>query len=644
MCGIAGIIGVASPENQAALARMNDAMLHRGPDAEGIWRSASNAEDHAVLLAHRRLSILDLSPAGNQPMVDPQQGDALVLNGEIYNYRALRARLQQQGRQLRSSGDTEVLFHSLQLGGQRALNQLQGMFAIAFWDNQRQQLLLARDPLGMKPLYLARNPDPGGSWSIAFASEVRSLLASGLVARRLNTSAVQSIVWNGFTVAPESIIAGIESLLPGELRQYNLAGKELQRQRYWQLPRPNADYSDKAALAAKLQETVGLHLASDVPLGVFLSGGIDSSVVANLAARTQQGAVASFTLSFPEAEHDEGPVARQIATAIGTQHHELKLSAQDFISALDVALASLDQPSFDGLNSFFMSRAVRDAGFKVALVGSGGDELFGGYTSFRDLPRFRQLSAGLTWLPGNPAANLAAALQRRFRPKGRYPALVRLAQVPAMLACRGDLLSLYQLAYALFLPETYQQLLAETAMSPLQQGLPAAFQEALGAEVEGRTTLSSIAAFEQRLFLGERLLRDADMTSMASSIEMRLPLVDTELLTAVYAVPDRQRFFPIRRKQLLRDIGLIGLDPALFERPKRGFELPYNRWLRGELGTLVAARLQDASLVRRAGLEPTAVQALWRAFESGTPGLYWTRIWALYVLLDWCERHQVEAA
>lgn len=643
MCGLAGIVGRVGEANRAALRRMTDAMAHRGPDGDGVWMGPADARGWGVMLGHRRLSILDLSTAASQPMVDPQRGDVAVLNGEIYNYVEIRGALEAQGHVLWSTGDTAAMLRLLSLRGFDAVRELRGMFAIALWDPRRRELLLARDALGIKPLYFAHNPDPAGEWSFAFASEVRALLRSGLLHKpRLRSSAVASVVWNGFTVAPETIVDGIESLLPGEMRVYAQDGLELQRKRYWtQAELPHAGSANDQDVSAALENSVQRHLASDVPLGVFLSGGVDSSAVANVAKRVSRDPVHSFTLAFTEAERNEGDIALAVAKAIGTQHHEIVLRQEDFLDRLDEAVGSLDQPSFDGLNSFFMSQAVAQAGFKVALVGSGGDELFGGYTSFRDLPAMAAWSRRLGLVPEGLRSLAARSFAAWKAPNdGRFPPQTRWAKLPAMVAARDDRLALYQCAYALFLPETHRRLLGAAAdgLGDGYVGLPSEMVAVLREETAGRTDLASIAALEQRLFLGERLLRDADSTSMAASIEMRLPLVDQQLLETVAAVPDGTRFHPVRSKAMLRRAGLRGLDPALFDRPKSGFELPFDHWLRGELGAEVNEVLTDRSLMVSVGLSPQGVADLWQAYQSGAPGLYWTRIWCLYALAVWARR------
>lgn len=645
MCGIAGIIGRVDEPNREALRRTARAMTHRGPDGEGFWCSPPDAGGNGCLLAHRRLSILDLSAAASQPMTDPR-GQTISFNGEIYNYVSVRNELTSGGERFESTGDTEVMLRLLALRGYSAVTQLRGMFAFAMWDESFRELILVRDPLGIKPLYIYRNPDASESrsWSLIFASEVRAILASGLVrSPRLDPDAVASVVWNGFVVGPGTAVVGIESIRPGEVRVLDSAGQQKVSKRYWSIPRFGGTPIGGDELREALSESVRLHLASDVPLGVFLSGGIDSSAVANLAQRAGGQQVNTFTLAFEESQYTEAPHARAVAGAIGTNHHEILLREDDFVGALEPALDSLDQPTFDGLNSYFISRAVREAGLTVALVGTGGDELFGGYSSFRYVPRLHRFAECTNWMPAAAKIGAARLLSGAMQGKsGTVAAQTRWAKLPEMLRSGTDLLQVYQLSYALFLPTFQADLLDGVAIkSQIVSGLQPAFSEQLRAESAGRSPLETVSVLEQRLFLGERLLRDTDAASMAVSLETRLPLVDKALLETINRLPDSVRYEPVGRKQALRDAGLGGLDPKLFERPKSGFVMPFDFWIRRRLRDRIDKVLGDERLSARAGLSGSTVARLWNSFQNGAPGLYWSRVWALYTLLRWCDRYSV---
>jgi asparagine synthase (glutamine-hydrolysing) len=469
-------------------------------------------------------------------------------------------------------------------------------------------------------------------------------LASGLLGKpQLDPQAVASGVWNGFVVGPGTVVRGIELVSPGRLIELDGAGKLIRDEDFWLIPdRAPKPTMDEDGLAAVLEDGLRLHLASDVPLAVFLSGGVDSSAVANLAQRAAQSPIHTFTLAFVEQEFNEGPVAKRIAAAIGTQHHEVVLTEGHFVKNLEAALDSLDQPTFDGLNAYYMSQAIRAAGFTVALSGTGGDELFGGYTSYRDLPVLQRWSQRAAWVPRSlqvAAAKLASRLL--CRSGKRLPPQTRWAKLPEMILHSDDLLTLYQLAYALFLPGFQRELLAPGFAEALADGLPPAMRQRITAETRARTPLSAISVMEQRLFLGERLLRDNDAASMASSLEQRVPLVDQVIFESVDRLAHRARYEPLGRKLTLRRIGLRGLDPALFERPKSGFVLPFDRWIRRGLKDAMDQTLRDPQAITPAGLDPAAVERLWRAFLEGAPGMYWSRVWSVYVFIRWCHHNRV---
>jgi asparagine synthase (glutamine-hydrolysing) len=645
VCGIAGIIGQVDDTNRDALRRMGAAMCHRGPDGEGTWVSPPDSSGLGCLLLHRRLKILDLTELAAQPMVDPARKHVIVFNGEIYNYTVLRDELVAAGEKFESTGDTAVMLRALAIRGPSAVERLRGMFAFGLWDPDSRQLMLSRDPLGIKPLYIAMNPGAGG-WRLMFASEVRAILASGLLGSpALDPAGVASVIWNGFVMGPSTIVRGIEQLWAGEVATFDRDGKRLSSAASWKFPAPETPKPcNEAELRGAVQLSVKEHLISDVPLGVFLSGGVDSSAIANLAQRASGSPINTFTLTFDESEYDEGPIAKKIAGMIGTKHHESHLSEEKFRANIEAALDSLDQPSFDGINSYFISRAVKEAGLTVALSGAGGDELFGGYESFRQLPRVLGYLNFMNIAPRSvreSAADLTDVFAGRKR--GTIRPQTRWAKLPAMIRRGPDVLGIYQLIYSLFRADFQAELLVD-AGSIQSDGMPAAMRERLRTEIAGRSPIAAASVLEQRCFLGERLLRDTDAASMAVSIETRLPLVDRVLVETVTRVPDAQRFHPLRQKQMLRSIGLDGLDPTIFDRPKSGFVLPFDKWIRRGLTKTIAETVLDPALCRAVGLNPGPVADLWNAFQSGQSGLYWSRIWAIYMLLRWSRRHGVKLA
>ncbi len=639
MCGIAGAIGVLDAEVLAAVRRASNAQSHRGPDADGFWTNADTGP--GVALAHRRLSIIDLSADGTQPMIDARSGVVLVYNGEVYNYRELRRELEAVGASFRTRTDTEVVIQAYLQWGPDSVARLRGMFAFALFDPRERRLLLVRDRLGVKPVYVTRVRRPGGD-VVLFASELRALLATDLVERNLDPIGLQTHLWHGFPIGPGTLVRGIERLDAGTSLTIVLDGLTESRRRYWSLPPARPAGRDTEELRAELDAAVGMRLVSDVPLGVFLSGGIDSSAITALAARRSNQAIRTFSVGFEEAAFDESEYARAVAQSLGTDHVAIHLSQASFTSRLDDALGALDQPSFDAINTYFVSRAVREAGITVALAGTGGDELFGGYSSFAELPRVARIARRAGVAPDAVLRALGAAISRvAFGRAGAAPPQARWAKLADMLATRGQLLDLYQLSYGLFVPSFLRTLAPTLDWTSTHAGLPIARARELEEAIFGSPPLHAVSMLELASFTGERLLPDTDAASMAVSLEVRVPLLDHRVVEALAGVDPVRRFEPLGRKQLLRDLALGSLDPALFERKKQGFELPIGGWIREELREEVDATFADRAACAAAGLDASAVARLWRAYQDGAPGVYWSRPWALFVLLWWCRRYRV---
>ncbi len=615
---------------------MNAYQAHRGPDSEGIW-SEVDATANGAVLAHRRLAILDLTEDGRQPMIDPVTGNTIVYNGEVYNYRQLRQELEQLGVSFSSQCDTEVVLKAYRVWGKSFVERLRGMFALVIWDAQQKRALCVRDRLGIKPLYYTVISRGDGQKTVLIASELRSLLATGFVKRQLSREGLSSYIWNGFVVGPQTIVKDIQLLPAATLMEIDAEGKLETPQRYWSIP-PAASTSTPEQLAQSLQAAVKMRLVSDVPLGVFLSGGVDSSAIAALAVNANVGTIKTFNLSFAEAEYDEADYAQQVARSLGTEHIEVHLSQEAFHAQLEKALQSLDQPTFDAINTFYISQAVRDAGITVALAGTGGDELFGGYRTFKELPPAQQVSRALQDFP-DPLRRIAAQPITRLKMGafGIVPPQTRWGKLGDLLATQGDLLSLYQTFYSLFTLDLQAQLLPSGASAERDYGLPPSVAQQLRAESASEPTLSAISRYELTLFTGERLLRDTDAASMAVSLEVRVPLLDHEVVTQVVQQDPQSRFSPLGKKMILRRLALTKLDPALFERPKSGFVLPIERWSREQLSAEISATFADRNLCQAIGLNPLIINQLWQAFQVGAPGIYWSRIWSLYILLWWCR-------
>jgi asparagine synthase (glutamine-hydrolysing) len=655
MCGIAGAIGslakAARSESSrlmvGCVARMSRAIRHRGPDGDGLWESPTSD----VVLAHRRLAIIDLSEAGAQPMVDERTGCVIVFNGEVYNFRSLRTELEGLGEHFRSTSDTEVILKAYARWGIDMVPRLRGIFALGIWDPRSRTFHLARDQLGVKPLYwtVQRN-GPLGREVLLFASEVRALMSCGVMGRKLNPDAVASFLAHGFVIGPGTILDGVELLPSGSILTVSPGGGEsgenvYSHRYYWNPPPGEGARISFEEFREELANTVRLQLVSDAPLGIFLSGGIDSSAVAALASQVQPEAIHTFTIGFEEPGFDESRFAAAVARAIRSHHTDVTLRERDFLDQLPDALASIDQPTFDAINTYFVSRAARSAGMTVALAGTGGDELFGGYASFTDLPRMLDVVSKLpgTMLDGLIGAGASVAGSLAWGLLRRAPSQARLGKLADILRAH-DLIGAYQTFYALFTRDTQARLATgPVRLAQKQQilGLPAEVAERWRLRVKDSPLLHAISMLELFSFLGERLLRDTDAASMAVALEVRVPLLDHVLWEKVSGVAEGRRFLPMRRKQLLRDAALSRLDATLFERPKSGFVLPIAEWSRRALRSEMESLLTDSALVRRAGLEPETVRVTWKSYLAGKSGLHWSRVWSLYVLVAWCRDHDM---
>jgi asparagine synthase (glutamine-hydrolysing) len=665
MCGISGAIrrtaGNRDPSPRPAgdrivglVERISDAQRHRGPDGSGLWQSTGGE----VVFGHRRLAIIDLSEAGAQPMVDRDTGCAVTFNGEIYNFAAIRRELEALGERFRSSSDTEVILTAYKCWGIDAVRRFRGIFALALWDPRSRVTHLVRDPMGIKPLYWTAIRSESDGDVLLFASEVRALLACGAVPRRLDPSAVASYLWHGFVVGPGTIIEGVRLLPAATILTIAVdaesESESHQMRQFWQLPSSAGRPRTVADLRQELERTVEMQLIADVPLGVFLSGGVDSSAVAALASEVAPDAVHTFTIGFDQPAYDETRYARQVADAIGSRHKTVVLTEQSFEQQLPEAFSAIDQPTFDGINTYFVSRAAREAGMTVALAGTGGDELFGGYPSFVDLPRALR---GGAWLPSARAGGVAGRAFGTAVTQGARmvnalawnvlevaPPQTRWGKIADMVRTASDLLGAYEVSYALFTRETQESMAGaavKQAQRALQFGLAPHVAEAWRQGAAGSEVLHAISRLELSEFIGERLLRDTDAASMAVALEVRVPLLDHVLIETAAGIDPVRRFQPLGKKRLLRDAALTKLPADIFDRPKAGFVLPIDTWARQRMQPQMQELFEDQQQATRAGLRGEVVRTLWRSFAAGRPGLYWTRIWAIYVLLSWCQTHDV---
>ncbi|MEX2217384.1 MAG: asparagine synthase (glutamine-hydrolyzing) [Phycisphaerales bacterium] len=632
MCGIAGILALDRGAAAAALGRMVCAQTHRGPDDEGS-EIAEVGGVHAGL-GQRRLAIIDLSPTGHQPMTHAGTGDLLTYNGEVYNFPDLRRELEGLGETFRGRSDSEVVLHALARWGEAALERLCGMYALAFVDRRNGRLLLARDPLGIKPLYIAEVGQPGErGHAVLFASEVRAIIASGLVRPEVDPAAAAGMLAFGAVQEPLTIFKGIRAVPPGAAVAIDLAGGKIGRARtvaQWRFPatRPEMDEGAAAAEVERTLETsVREHLVSDRPVGVFLSSGIDSTIVASLAARHTER-LRTFTVGFAdEPDLSEAPLTRQTAADLGVEHTEVQVTGAEALDATRAWLSALDQPSMDGLNVYVISRAVRRHGIIVALSGQGGDELFAGYSVFTDVLKAARAMRPLAWLPRHMRGGLASLAT------ARRPAAVRF-KAADMARSKGGLRELYFHRRRLMSDAQLAGLGLTPGGGAGGLGLDASFmpREALEEDLAIRgDPIATLSRLESRYYLGNTLLRDGDANGMAHGLEIRVPFLDRRMLAAAYAIPGRTLMpHGSADKHILRRAFGRYLRPELANQKKRGFVLPMRRWMQGPLRDQCDAAL--ANLKRSGLVESGGVDAVWRDFQHDPESPIWTRALAMVVL------------
>jgi asparagine synthase (glutamine-hydrolysing) len=626
---------------------MTAAMQHRGPDGEGFL--ANDRRAPGLALAMRRLSIIDL-PGGQQPIWNEARDVAVVFNGELYNYRELRERLTRLGHGFSTQSDTEVLVHGWEEWGEECLTELRGMFAFAIADFRKHYtsgpvLFLARDPLGIKPLYYTQTAE-----GFAFASEVGALMASGITAKRISQDALTSFLLFGSVSEPVTMYESVFSLPPGHrVLLYVPDRRRLPRPHPWWDPlrspaakdtrRPRNFAAAAAALRPLLEDAIRAHLIADVPVGLFLSSGLDSSAIAALAAREHAG-IQSFTLAFPGTPFDESALTRIVAERCGTRHTEIPLAGDAIPARLDEALGALDQPTMDGINTYFVSWAAREVGLKVALSGVGGDELFAGYSTFADTPKLARLTGVAQFVPAT-LRDAASGVLRSLFASGRSPD----AAMKALAAWRNPqrLPHPYFFSRTLFPPGEIEKLIDPRfrpsalaadgyTLEPTWLGwLQLAVDEARHQEPVG-----AVSWLEMRTYMASTLLRDTDSVSMARSLEVRVPLLDTPLVEFVMALPDSARQKRGAQKALLVEALGDLLPTEIRSQKKRTFTLPWEQWLRGPLKSCMEDSFTSIAPLLAAFVKPEGLQSVWRSFLNGKTS--WSRPWALFVLNEWSRR------
>jgi len=631
MCGIFGIAARNAQIPAGVLERGTQSLAHRGPDDSGtILLRDSVPEAVEIGLGNRRLAILDLSPLGHQPMHDPENGNWIVYNGEIYNFLDVRNELQSSGTNFTSQSDTEVVLKAYARWGEGCLPKFRGMFAFAIWDATRQRLFLARDPMGIKPLYCAQS----GPYFL-FSSEVRTLLGTGLVAPKVDPAGLENYLTFGSAYDPFTLVDGIHSLPAGHTLVWE--GGSLRQSSYWDLvPGPSEDTSGDVAgknLQSVLEEAVRLQLVSDVPVGVFLSGGIDSSALVSIL---HSGGVkpSTFSIVFREADFSEAQHSRAVAAKFHTDHHEITVSQTDVLAAISDALAAMDLPTMDGINTYFVSRETRRAGVKVALSGLGGDEVFAGYSSFRTVPRMERFTKFWSHLPHSLRSPLTSAFGA-FRSENDQN-----RKLASLAGDNGRVLHPYFLSRMLFTPGQRDALLRNESIS---DNLAMASQRELLDRSLSLDPVNRVSYLESRAYMLNTLLRDSDFMSMSQGLELRVPLIDHLLAKTVLALPGTLKLNRTPKKLLVEALAEPLPDEIVY-RPKRGFTLPFEHWLRQELRAeiepvLSASRVAQGPLGTL--LRADGVERVWNDFLRGA--VSWTRPWSLYVLQRWCELYGLSA-
>lgn len=624
MCGICGIALSRRSDREidrALVSRMRDVLVHRGPDDEGLYM------DGRVALGHRRLSIVDVE-GGHQPMSTDDEACHIVYNGEVYNHVELRGYLTGRGHRYRTRCDTETVLRMYQEEAGRSVERLRGMFAFAIWDRNRQELFLARDRLGIKPLYYVHAPDG----SLYFGSEIKALLAAGAVAPELNLSVLPDYLANHSPSGEDTLIAGVKRLPPGHTLRWQDGLVEITQ--YWSPPigatpdtRPESELV--AEFTERFTEAVRLRLMADVPLGVFLSGGIDSAAITAAMSTLVPEPVRSFSVAFEERSANELYYARLVAQAFGTEHHETVVTPSDFFAALPGLVWHEDEPLAhpSSVPLYFVARLASEH-VKVVLTGEGSDEALGGYARYwKTLLNLRMGGAYHAGVPAvmrngvsglidraSPGSTLARRLGRTFL---RHPA---------------ELVPLYFDNFAVFSQIRQQQLLSTAVRQELGTLEPYARMRQYFDEAEEGTLLARLLYSDQKTYLHELLMKQ-DQMSMAASIESRVPFLDHPLLEFTAGLPDRMKLRRLTTKYVLRESMKAVLPRAILKRSKMGFPVPFGAWMRGEYRWLLDEYVLSDRALGRGLFDPAYVRGVVREHVAGAD--HSERLWSLLNLEIW---------
>lgn len=645
MCGICGVWREADAgSNVTAVRVMTAAMHHRGPDDNGVL------EDSTVTLGMTRLAIIDTSPAGHQPMTSADELIRIVYNGELYNYREERSRLEKLGYSFRSASDTEVVLRLYEHYGDDFLTRMRGMFALAIHDkrsgNKNERLLLARDHFGIKPLLYATV-----ARGFIFASEIKALLASGLITPDIDPVALRLLLTHGAIIQPRSILRGVKMLLPGHRLILTRAG-EPRLERYWSLGLDRHDlrshsYEDQLSeVRSALEESVRLQMVSDVPLGAFLSGGVDSSLLVALMAKIGGGKkIKTFSVGFEsEGENiDETDRAEDTARFLGTDHARVVVRGTDVRDQINRIASHLDQPTVDGINSYFVSMAAR-RGVTVAISGTGGDELFAGY------PWFNRMVVEESRRQGGPWKSMLELLATSVARQPLLDSLVPLKGGYRFSRWRNKagFLARYYSTNPTFEPPWSARLLAQHLRTEAQAGRSAHYDFLHLDELPKGSVVERVTGICLRGYMANQLLRDIDASSMAHSLEVRVPFLDPVVADVALSLPDSAKingasgFTGTPRsyreagiKRILLDVAKDLLPPGFDHQVKRGFSMPFGFWLKGPLREVMLDTLSEETVSRRGWLDSTAVAHVRDQFLSDA--VEWPQPWLLMMIELWAR-------
>jgi len=620
MCGIAGIYKLNNhtiPSDIQAVKQMMNVQIHRGPDDSGLY------QDHHIILGHRRLAIIDLSPAGRQPMSNEDGTVWITYNGEIYNFQELREALAQRGHTFRSQTDTEVLVHGYEEWGIEGLfSRLRGMFAFALYDSRLTgtRLIIARDRLGIKPLYYSYFDH-----TFIFASELKAILSSGIIQKEIEPNSIGLFLLNGSIPSPYTAYKRISSLQPGHFLIIDEQG--IRKKRYYNLADAFLDTSlstiseDEAVERVRscLVDTIKCHLLADVPVGAFLSGGIDSSSIVALMREVEHKQIKTVSVIFPDTSYDESKYSKVVARRFDTDHLEIELTARDFKEHLEKIFQTMDQPTIDGVNTFFVSWAAVKAGLKVAVSGLGGDEIFGGYPSFTEVPRLYRLISALSLIPfGKDMARFFLRTTMSYHKAKLYSMIHDGSSIPGI----------YHNYRGLFTREQLQNILQSDIAKEVLDGLEPATRLQDCSKIHDKQ--NQVSFLETTHYMANQLLRDTDVFSMAHSLEVRVPFVDHILVELLAKLPVKYKLKKdIPKRLLIKALNNL-LPEEIFRRPKMGFTFPFDLWMRNELKEFTKERVENSTLFQK-----PIIKTLLDAFCNGNA--HWSRVWGLVVLTEWME-------